>query len=56
MKGLLTTIKGIGITFFLLGLASMDSVSAVSIVMTFLGLALAMFGAWEEERWISSDI
>ena len=55
MKGLFKTIKVIGGVLFTFGGCTMDSVSLMSAVSLFAGLALFAFGAWKEDVWTSLD-
>lgn len=49
------SIKTIGAVLFAFGGCTMDSVSAMSIITFFAGLALMAYGAWKEELWTSLD-
>lgn len=56
MKGLFKTIKVIGGILFALGGCTMDSVSAMSIITFFAGLALMTYGAWKEEMYAADGL
>lgn len=56
MKGLFKTIKVIGGVLFTFGGCTMDSVSLMSAVSLFAGLALFALGAWKEERYAADGL